>query len=217
MGRTPFMVRWPSKIRPGSESQALFAQTDLAPAILDIANCDTPADMYLDGQSFKPLLLGETSELHRDSVLLEVVNSRAIVSGPWKYIANRWPDYWPAIADIRKTGWFGATTYDNRCIRDSVPYQADKLWPSYSRADQLYNIETDPCESVQSNPLGYSRGSGMEYYQRIRHEYRSSRGSFTRLFQTLLSVANEIGLEVALEYLERCVIEKRLDLRSKRF
>lgn len=32
------------------------------------------------------------------------------------------------------------------CIRDSMPYRADRLWPSYFRADQLYNVETDPCE-----------------------------------------------------------------------
>jgi len=146
LGRIPFLARWPGKIAPGTESGALLAQIDLAPTILDIAGCDVPADMHLDGQSCKPLLLGQTVESHRDRVLLEVVNSRALVSGPWKYIANRWPNYLPAIADINKTGWLGTARYDNACIRDSVPYQADKLWPAYFRADQLYHIETDPCE-----------------------------------------------------------------------
>jgi arylsulfatase A-like enzyme len=146
LGRIPFLARWPGRIPPGTESQALLAQTDLAPTILDIAGCDVPTDMRLDGQSLKPLLLGQTAESHRDSVLLEVVNSRALVSAPWKYIANRWPDYLPAIADINKTGWLGTTRYDNACIRDSVPYQADKLWPAYFCADQLYNVKTDPCE-----------------------------------------------------------------------
>ena len=48
MGRLPLMARWPGKITPGTESQALLAQTDLAPTILDIADCEIPADMHLD-------------------------------------------------------------------------------------------------------------------------------------------------------------------------
>ncbi len=50
----------------------------------------------------------------------------------------------------------------------------------------------------------------MGHYQRIRHEYRRRKGDSTRLFQTVLSVADEIGLEAALEVLERCVTEKWL-------
>jgi len=49
-----------------------------------------------------------------------------------------------------------------------------------------------------------------EYYQIVRQHYRSSRGDFTELFQTILSIASEIGLDRALACLERCVIEKRL-------
>lgn len=50
----------------------------------------------------------------------------------------------------------------------------------------------------------------MEAYRRIRHIYRSSKSDHIWLFQTLLSEANEIGWDAALESLERCVIEKRL-------
>jgi hypothetical protein len=50
----------------------------------------------------------------------------------------------------------------------------------------------------------------MEYYDRIKDEYRRSKRNTTRLFQTVMSVADEIGLEATLELLEQCVTEKRL-------
>jgi hypothetical protein len=49
-----------------------------------------------------------------------------------------------------------------------------------------------------------------EHYQLIRERYQKSRGDSTELFETVLSVASETGLERALAYLEQCVIEKRL-------
>ena len=48
------------------------------------------------------------------------------------------------------------------------------------------------------------------HYQRIKAHYQNSKGDSTGLFQTVLSVAEETGLETALAYLEQCVIEKRL-------
>ena len=47
------------------------------------------------------------------------------------------------------------------------------------------------------------------YRQRIKNQYENSRGDSTQLFKTILSVAEETGLEDALEYLEECIIEKR--------
>ncbi len=48
-----------------------------------------------------------------------------------------------------------------------------------------------------------------EYCQLIKNQYENSRGDSTRLFKTILSVAEETGLEEALDYMEECVIEKR--------
>ena len=49
----------------------------------------------------------------------------------------------------------------------------------------------------------------MDCMNRIKDEYRNGRDA-TRLFQTVLSVADDIGLDAALEILEQCVIVKRL-------
>lgn len=49
-----------------------------------------------------------------------------------------------------------------------------------------------------------------EYYRVILKKYRNKQKDFGGLFQTVLAIAEEIGLEKALGYLERCVTEKRL-------
>ncbi len=49
-----------------------------------------------------------------------------------------------------------------------------------------------------------------KYHDLIDYQYRNSGGDFTGLFQTLLSLAGEIGWDEALGCLERCVVEKRL-------
>lgn len=46
------------------------------------------------------------------------------------------------------------------------------------------------------------------YYQLIKESY--TRGDAVSLFETVLSLTDEIGLDQALSLLERCVIEKRL-------
>jgi hypothetical protein len=48
------------------------------------------------------------------------------------------------------------------------------------------------------------------HYKRIQSLYKDSQGDSTGLFQGILSVAEEIGLDQALSYLEDCVIEKRI-------
>jgi hypothetical protein len=44
----------------------------------------------------------------------------------------------------------------------------------------------------------------------VRRQYGDSRGDSIELFQTILSVAENVGLDEALACLEQCVIEKRL-------
>jgi hypothetical protein len=50
-----------------------------------------------------------------------------------------------------------------------------------------------------------------ESYRCIQEAYENTqRGDSTELLRTLLSVADEVGLDQALAYLEECVVEKRL-------
>jgi len=64
--RTPLLVRWPAAIEPGSVSDALVQNLDLAETFLDLAGAPIPDAMQ--GQSLVPLLRGETPEDWRDAI-----------------------------------------------------------------------------------------------------------------------------------------------------
>ncbi len=49
-----------------------------------------------------------------------------------------------------------------------------------------------------------------KYCQLIKQQYTNSTGDSTKLFLTILSMAEEVGLDNALAYLEQAVTEKRL-------
>ncbi len=51
--------------------------------------------------------------------------------------------------------------------------------------------------------------------QLIRQEYEKKRTDFSDLFETILSVADQVGLDEALRHLERCVVERRLSWLSE--
>ena len=55
--RTPFVMRYPGVIRPGSTVSAITLNIDWGPTILDMAGVRIPADMQ--GVSFLPLLRGD--------------------------------------------------------------------------------------------------------------------------------------------------------------
>jgi len=57
--RTPFVMRWPGVIRPGSSMSRLMLNIDWAPTLLDIAGVKAPAEVQ--GASFVPLLKGSAA------------------------------------------------------------------------------------------------------------------------------------------------------------
>ena len=49
----------------------------------------------------------------------------------------------------------------------------------------------------------------LNYYGRIKQHYNNLQGDSTGLFNEIMKISNEIGVDEALAYLEQCVIEKR--------
>lgn len=110
----PLMIRWPGKIKAGSESAALVSGIDLAPTILDVANLSSAPSMT--GQSFKSILLGETPVHSRTEVFAErgwhwgpitrtdgFDLSRSVTTEAFHFIYNALPDRSYTPVDMTKS------------------------------------------------------------------------------------------------------------------
>jgi arylsulfatase A-like enzyme len=64
--RMPFLVRWPSRIKPGTRSDAMALNVDFAPTFLELARL--PASGEMQGRSLVPVLTGESPADWRTSM-----------------------------------------------------------------------------------------------------------------------------------------------------
>lgn len=86
--RVPFIVRWPGKVKSGSQSDFKGAFWDIMPTLVDLAGLDRPR--YTDGLSFLPTLLGKADRQTQHPYLYwefhEMGGRQAIRSDKWKAI-----------------------------------------------------------------------------------------------------------------------------------
>ncbi len=63
--RSPMLIRWPGRTKPGSVNKDIVSLLDVAETFLDVAGQPIPEDMQ--GRSLVPLLIGERPTTWRDS------------------------------------------------------------------------------------------------------------------------------------------------------
>ncbi|MEX0322625.1 MAG: sulfatase [Puniceicoccaceae bacterium] len=155
--RVPMVMYWKGKILPGSKYDGLVANIDFAPTILDLLDIDKPADYFMDGVSFKPVLFGGKQPV-RKYLFSELGHSRAVRTKDWKYIAVRYPeDVQEEINKGKKFKSFIGEEMDVPYLTRNghLGYHASRQNPHYFEADQLYNLKEDPEETenvYQTNP-----------------------------------------------------------------
>jgi len=85
--RTPFIARWPGKIKPGSTTDQVGGFYDVLPTLCDVAGIDTPKG--LDGISLLPTLLGKGDQKQHDFHYWEFPGyggQQAVRAGDWKAV-----------------------------------------------------------------------------------------------------------------------------------
>jgi arylsulfatase A-like enzyme len=146
-------MRWPQRIRPGTSTEALCSNADIAPTLIELAGGKPPEDMRKDGDDLRPLLAGEATA-HHEFIYLEMHNSRAVVTDRWKLLLNRPPqsirDRMDADAKEsaetgvpRRLGWDGIQSDP---IWGGIWFYTDRIFPHYFDNEQLYDLIEDPFE-----------------------------------------------------------------------
>lgn len=123
--RMPFIVRWPGKVKAGSQSKQTICFTDLLATFADVCGAKLAAGAGPDSFSFLPVLLGRQPEDKpiRGPIVMQAGSTGAMMirSGDWKLI------------DQLGSGGFT---------------KPSKIKPGPGDpAGQLYNLRDDPAEA----------------------------------------------------------------------
>jgi arylsulfatase A-like enzyme len=85
--RTPYVVRWPEKIKPGTTSYHVSAFYDFLPTLCDLVGAKVPEGC--DGISFLPTLTGMGTQKTHDFLYWEIHENgglQAVLKDNWKLI-----------------------------------------------------------------------------------------------------------------------------------
>lgn len=153
----PMIMNWPGQIAPGSKTDALVQNIDLAATFYDYAGVTLPSGYHMDGKSLRPILEGDADAQIHASLFFEMGYARAVMTRDTKYIAIRYPPNIQARID-RGEKFNGFTNraqgIDERKALD-FPYLVKNAHlghfssaqnPHYFELNQLYRIATDPME-----------------------------------------------------------------------
>jgi len=131
--RTPFIVRWPGKIKAGTTSDQLTSLTDVMATCAEIVGAKLPNDAAEDSYNMLPVLLGtQGGKPVRRHLLQQTISfAMSIRDGKWKYLDHKGS----GGNNYSRGGAWGMKQY---ALKDTDP----------DAPGQLYNLETDPGETT---------------------------------------------------------------------
>jgi N-sulfoglucosamine sulfohydrolase len=146
--RTPWLVRWPGKVRPGVVDRTHFISgIDYMPTILEAAGVPVPTGM--DGRSFMPLLTGGSQE-GRDRVFTCYNENsgrrsyvmRCLQDKRFGYIYNAWVD---GQTSYRTEPMSGLTFKAMQQAAAEQPAVAERVELLLHRVpEEFYDLQSDP-------------------------------------------------------------------------
>jgi arylsulfatase A len=119
--RTPFIVRWPKRVKAATVSDQMTSLTDLMATFAEVTGASLPNNAAEDSYSMLPVLLGKDTEPVRQYMIQQAFRGSvlSIREGKWKYLDHKGS---------------GGYNYPND-KKDNFP-------------GQLYNLKDDPKESL---------------------------------------------------------------------
>ena len=145
---TPWLVRWPGKVRPGTVDEEHFISgIDYMPTVLEAAGLPAPAGM--DGRSFLPLLRGEKqdartmvfTQFHQTSARRRFP-MRCVQSKRFGYIFNPWSDGRRVFKNESQSGRTFAAMV--RAGAGNADIAARVKLFQYRTVEEFYDLEADP-------------------------------------------------------------------------
>ena len=148
--RTPLIVRWPGRVKPGTISRHdLVSGIDFMPTILEA--CGVEQVKGMDGRSFVPLLEGRSQD-GRDKAFTFINETSAGNEYPMRcvrteklsYIYNAWPD---GKTVFKNEPQAGLTFKAMQAAGQKDPKIAERVkFFLYRTREEFYDLKADPYE-----------------------------------------------------------------------
>lgn len=193
--QTPWIVRWPGRIRPGSSDDRHFVGgIDLAPTLLDAAGL--PPLEGCDGRSFLPVLQGKRqpgreeiyTQFHATSGRRKYY-MRALHDERWSYHYNPWSD---GRTVFRNEGQNGRTWRAMVEAAQTDPAAAERVRYYELRAvEELYDFRNDPysLKNLADDPAFSRRRDVMR--RRMREKMAACRDPLLTEFEARIRPGNQ--------------------------
>lgn len=146
--KTPWIIKWPSKIKPGTTNDHLVSSIDIAPTFMKFAGLEPLSEF--EGKDFTPLLNNDSSPI-RDQIYAEdhfhdfEDYTRAIRTTEYKYIKNFYPDLpnTPSADIIRDLTWKSMLSEKEKNLLNEAQMRCFII---PRPTEELYDIANDPNE-----------------------------------------------------------------------
>ena len=90
--RVPMIIRWSGKLARGAVAKGTVSTIDIFPTLADLVDAPLKGEEF-DGRSFRSLLNNPGGGYLREDLVLGDANGRrAVVSGAYKYISDKFPE-----------------------------------------------------------------------------------------------------------------------------
>jgi arylsulfatase A-like enzyme len=138
--RTPLIIRWPAKIRPGSVDAHLVQNIDYAPTILHAAGAAIPSEMQ--GKSLMSLLTGST--------------------GLWREALYYHYYEYPGIHAVKRH--YGIRTQRHKLIHFYYDIDEWELYDMQKDPEEMHNVYDHPSYSEVQTTLHQQLADLMKFY-----------------------------------------------------
>lgn len=146
--KTPWIIKWPNKIKAGTISKSMVSSIDIATTFLNLASAEIPE--VFEGVDFSPVLFDNNTEI-RQTIYAEdhwhdfEDYSRAIRTKKFKYIRNFYSDLpnTPS-ADALRSPTF--RTMQRLYAEGKLNEAQLRCFSSPRLEEELYDVESDPFE-----------------------------------------------------------------------
>ena len=140
--RTPFVMKYPGKVKPGTIVDGMVVNIDFAPSIIDMAGAKVPED--IQGKSFAPLLA-------------EKPNTK-----DWR--KAMFYHYYEFPQPHHVAPHFGVRTERYKLIRFYGPYDTWELFDLKNDRQELHNLIDDPkMKGMIANLKGQLKSLILQY------------------------------------------------------